>query len=422
MKSFRIVWGSVPVKKLGFDEVNKFLDKYKLERVRQNKTNAYIQKFEDIREKYFVVKDNGEFVIICGYCEKIGFFRIATQPNVEEVRECGVEPTDAMEFVNNEFKKIYKKSMEAAFKVRSNKQAYCDIKKCVPSPINWAVDDWRKDRNLYEVQKADVSSAYPAELVKRVPTLDKHLRCKGRVEPTAEYPFAFYLKSQHIKIIEEDGTIISTFDLAKSKYYMATTTKSSGGSYVKKFYDIKPEEDETILCAAAPYSFEPIMTDLYENRKQHPEYKQYMNYVIGLFHANKNPRFSQIAAIVLLRCSWNMEQRLAELEKRGCSPLLVNTDSIAWLGDDVSITTDKKTLGAFVLEHRNCEMIICSPKKYQWKDGEEVNTTWAGVKDIKSLGLAFGDILNPRIIAQNVPMGYRWDDEKSRYILGGVII
>ena len=417
----------MPLTRMSYDEINKFLDAHKeLTRIRQYKTNAYIQKFEDVRDKYFVIHDEGSpYLLICGYTEKLGFFKISAQPNQEakEVKDADdILGPQAMEVLNYMFKKTYNKTMEAAFRTIKYKDVAAEIKSCVPSPINWSVGGWQKERILYGVKKADVSSAYPAELSKRVPTLEGHLRVPGRVEPSEEFPFAFYLKSQHIKLIEEDGTVVSTFDLAASKYYMAKTTKSCQGKETPKFYDIPAADDVTILCKPAKYSFKVMMDYLYENRQEHPEFKQYMNLSIGMFHKNKNPKFSYLAAVVLLRCSWVMNERLKKLENSGCSPLLVNTDSIAWIGDDISLTTTQKSLGAFVMEHIDCEMIICSPKKYQWKDGEMVNTTWAGVKGIKEKNLKFGDILDFQVIKENVPCGCRWNDETSRYITGGVII
>lgn len=421
MKQFRIDWTTVPEKQVSFEEMNKFLDTYNLTRLRQNKENAYVKCFEDIRNKYFVVNDWPPYIVICGYTSELGFFKLTTHGNIQETRESGIDGGDAMEAIDNDFKRIYKKSMAAAFRAVKYGSTAKEIKLCVPSPINYATDFWKEQR-LYDIQKADVSSAYPNELSKPVPTLEDHKRVLGRVEPNAEYPFAFYLKSQHIKLIEEDGTIISTFDLEKSKEYMVSKTKKYNNTLINKFNNIPKEEDITILCKKAAYSFKPIMEFYYNNRKENPQFKQYMNFTIGMFHNNKNPKYSHIAAVVLLRCSWHMVKRINELKKLNCEPLLVNTDSIAWMGDDISLTTNIKTLGAFVLEHRNCEMIICSPKKYQWKDGDKVETTWAGVKGIKEMNLEYGKILDPIINKQVMPVGYRWDDAKSRYVVGGVII
>jgi hypothetical protein len=421
MKQFRIDWNTIPAKQMSFDELNKFLDTHKLTRIRQNKENAYIKCFEDIRNRYFVVNDWQPYVVICGYTSSLGFFRLTTHGNIQEVKEAGLDGGPAMEAIDNDFKRIYKKSMAAAFRAVKYGDTARLIKACVPSPINYATDFWKEQR-LYDIQKADVSSAYPCEMSKSLPTLEDHKRINGRVEPNNDYPFAFYIKSQHVKIIEEDGTVISTFDLEKSKEYMVSKTKKSNNTYINKFNNIPAEEDITILCKRAAYSFKPIMEYYYNNRKENPQFKQYMNLAIGMLHKNKNPKYSHLAAVVLLRCSWHMVKRIDELKKLNCEPLLVNTDSIAWMGDDISITTTTKSLGAFVLEHRNCEMIICSPKKYQWKDGDKVETTWAGIKDIKKMNLEYGKILDPIINKQLTPIGYRWDDEKSRYVIGGVII
>ena len=353
-----INWNVVPSKCLSYEEINKFLDTHAVKRTILPKGQKATYKIENIRGKYLVIKnDVNNCVMICGFDKKDGLFKITTQPNAkmregfeDKLNDKGIG-SQVADLVNDDFKKIYGISIDRAFHTVKYAEVARAIKACVPSPINWAIESkFFKNQHLSHVKKADVSSAYPTEFSKRLPTMDGHKVINGRVEPNEEYPFAFYIKSQHVKIIEEDGTVMSTFDLENSPWYMETDTKTCGFEYTKtgtkrpkkidKFNDIPAEEDLTILCKVSKYSFAPMMKHYYENKKTNDWYKLVMNSYIGTLHQNNNPKLSYLAAVILLRCSWNMNQRLIYLKEHECLPLLVNTDSIAWLGPDTSLTTN----------------------------------------------------------------------------------
>ena len=81
----------------------------------------------------------------------------------------------------------------------------------------------------------------------------------------------------------------------------------------------------------------------------------------------------------MARCDNRIITRAERLIDRGAIPVLIATDSIAWIGKgDEIVTTDKahKTLGAFVSEMRDGEAIIAGPKVYQLraKDGHTTTT------------------------------------------------
>lgn len=405
MKHFNVNWLTVKPQMMTAEEINAFLDRTGITMTKPEKGCKLITSGTKIRNKFFRAKDT-----IMGYHSSCGFFKLIRTAN-EDVETSAY---DAWEAIEKAFMEEYGVSLAKAFKPRNHFAEYAAVKTCVPSPINWSNRVWAS-RELKCVKKADVSSAYPAELSKRVPTWEKCMVVDGEVEPSSDYPFAFY-SNRHIKVLEEDGTVISTYELAKSQYYMTSKTKKNGDKEIDRFLDKKPEK--TILCRAAKYSFEPIMRRFYDNRKEHPEYKQFMNLAIGMFHRNKSPQYSNIAAVVLLRCSLNMVRRIEYLKSHKCIPLLVNTDSISWLGDDISLTSNTKYMGAFYLEYNDCEMYIVSPKCYQVRYNNETMTYWAGKKGLAGMNVPFGEIDNSTDFTE----GYFWDDEKERYVLKGVYL
>lgn len=405
MKHFNVNWLTVKPQMMTAEEINAFLDKTGIEMTKPDKGCKLITSGTKLRNRFFRSGDT-----IMGYHSSCGYFKLSRSANEEE----DVGAFAAWEAIQQAFQEIYGISLEKAFKPRNHHEYYTSIKQCVPSPINWANRVWGS-KILKNVKKADVSSAYPAELSKRVPTWENCKTMDGVIEPSKEYPFAFY-DNRHIKVLEEDGTIISTYELANSQYYMTSKTKKCGDKEIDKF--LSTPATKTILCKASKYSFEPIMKKFYDNRKEFPEYKQFMNLAIGMFHRNKSPQYSNIAAVVLLRCSLNMVKRIDYLKSHKCIPLLVNTDSISWLGDDVSLTSNIKYMGAFYLEYNDCEMYIVSPKCYQVRFNNETKTYWAGKKGLADMNVPFGGIDNSTDFTE----GFFWDDEKERYVLKGVYL
>jgi hypothetical protein len=392
-------------------EINEFLDKAKVKLTKPDNGKT-ITSFVKIRDKFYRINDN-----FYGFSEQHGYFRFGRSANDDVYDEYGISAGDAFQELERLFLEEHNITMKRAFGPTNHHKEYLAVKRCVPSPINWASRFWG-EKELKQVRKADVSSAYPAELSKRVPTWKDCKVVKGEVMPDEDYPFAFY-SNYHVRVLEETGEILSTYELQKSEYYMTNSKKKCGDEYIERFKQGKAET--TILCKASQYSFASIMKKLYEERNIDEFHKKrnkaIMNLSIGMFHRSNSPMYSNIAAVVLLRCSLNMEHRLRFLEKKKCCPILVNTDSIAWLGDDVSLANKEKFLGSFYLEHENCEMYIVSSKCYQLKDNDEVITHWAGKKGVKNAKIPFGKMeIDP------LGEGYFWDDKAERYIIKEVCI
>lgn len=298
-------------------------------------------------------------------------------------------------FINDKFKEYYGLRMETVYSGKQFKELFYKIKKCVCSPINY-ITTQKQLHNiaLGSCYKSDESSSYPAKLAKSLPTLHGAITIQGRVEPNEQYPFAYYTKSHHMKIYNE----LDTRDFNNDFYPSYNDPESSW----KHFDDICADEEETILCKACDYDMRPVIEEIYAGRKAHPEYKDYMNMCIGYFHTTQpttGPICSHIAAVVLARCIRSMIDRATIIQNEGNSVLLINTDAVCWMGkqSSISVPQDKKELGAFVVEHESCEMIICGVKKYQIHDNGYVKTVCSGLKDHKNILKNFGDILKYKI-------------------------
>ena len=276
-----------------------------------------------------------------------------------------------------------KKSLFSTFSGMKYKKEYFDIKKCVPVQVQYLNNKF-KGKIVTGCTKADVSSAFPTQMTKALPTLHDCKRVKGRVEPNEDFPFAFYIKSHHIKTL--DG--IDTRKFCNEFYSMY---------YFTVYENVDESEDETILCHAMPKAEHDALADafkdLYEHRKEDSNLKFFMNASIGFFQLNSNPRLSFISAIVIARCNSDMFERAKKLQKNKKEVLFIATDSIAWKGGEDKIATDEKYLGSFTYEGKNIKFLGYSPKAYQWITPEGKTTTkYSGMKKEESAKLKFGEL------------------------------
>ena len=297
---------------------------------------------------------------------------------------------EGLDHFNHQLKELTNDDDITLFKIFSGnkyKEEYKTVKNCVISPFDYC-NEYFTNRKI-KVYKADVSSAYPFELTKSLPTFHDCKKVEGRVEPTAEYPFAFYINSRHVKIYNE----LYTRDFKNTKY----PYKAIGRIWNPKD-NVKAEDDITILCKEEKqYSkyIKQIALDLYTGRKEHPEYKIWLNAFIGKLQSNSNPFASCVSAVVIARCANNMIQRCKQLESECNIPVLVNTDSISWINkNDSTVYTTEKAIGNFVLEYENTDMLIKSVKAYQYMTENGCKTVFSGIKKELSKNFKFGDILN----------------------------
>lgn len=283
---------------------------------------------------------------------------------------------DAYNTVNSIFEKSNKKSIFSAFSGKKYVNEYKEIKLCVPTQISY-LNEVFANRIMHNVFKADVSSAFPSQIVnKSLPTLHGLKRVKGRIKPSKDYPFAFYINSHHIAIYNELNT--RNFD---NRYY---------GKYYNQIYNDSVKEEETILCKASEYNLNEPFQYLYEHRSENKDFKFYMNACIGFFHRNENPILSMIAAVVIARCNYEMIKRCEQLSNENCIVLFIATDSIAWIGRESKVAVNNKYLGSFTYEAKQCDFYAVGPKAYQININGKVTTKYSGMKKDKQEHLLFG--------------------------------
>lgn len=404
-----IKWTTVPKQGMTVDGMNELFDKLNLHKAKFAGGSFLAPSDPFAYEKCYWFKGTGTLIDIfivewkakknekgksIGYdCIPQRYYVRTTNPNSLTETSGG----DVIKYMERKFKEIYNMTLKEAFGYST------ELVKCIPKPLNETTRTKKVSPNvLFPFYKMDASSAYAFEASKSLPTMIDHKKVVGYVEPTAEFPFAFYPNEGKLAIYGEFNT------------------------------NAKQDAKETVLCKAAAQGLAPIFEELYElkekatNEMEKQYYKDIMNFFVGMLHyvprysrADRDsgsipegykyrdpvppsdprydatcPRFAALAAVIKERCNQRMLNLREEIEANGCNEVwLINTDAIGWVGYDMPhLYTTEKKLGNLILEHKNAQAIVLGSKKYQIKDEKGIETKWAGVPVITTQDMSFGDI------------------------------
>lgn len=156
------------------------------------------------------------------------------------------------------------------------------LRKCVTPQISWSASKYN-NLPLEHIYKADISSAFPYEACKRLPTLiGSHIVFK-RPEPDAAFPFVFGSDGSLI-FMEEDGTMIDTNFINQSIFRgdLGRITLHHLEVALSNNYPKLPFDRPFWLKCPAGQSLEAVMRPLYEAKQQgDATAKQIMNQFIG---------------------------------------------------------------------------------------------------------------------------------------------
>ena len=334
---------------------------------------------------------------------------IAVDDSVVDDEETGMNAYQKIEDKFNDFNHTKTLALESIFSGREYRPEYSLIKGCVPVQIQF-MNVGYKGKIVEGVYKADVSSAFPTQIMRDLPTLHGRIIVPGRAEPSEKYPFAFYVNSHHIKTL--DG-----YDSHEMNcwYYR---------DYYKCDDSIKDEDEITILCPKMSEKYHDALAkafeDCYNHRKEDSFNKFVMNAAIGFMQRNSNPALSFISAIVILRCNIDMIRRCYQLVKEGNTILFIATDSIAWKGKPSSVAIDEKYLGSFTYEGKNIKFLGYSSKAYQWvtNDGKCI-TKYSGMKKNESAKLGFGELQYKGDAHERKK--YQWNEVDQQFVESALI-
>lgn len=137
-------------------------------------------------QKVLIVNDN---YTIKAYKVKVGVAKIDCEQYHKSI--------NALSNIKAKFKELTNKSFKQCFGTVEGK-----LERCVPKQLYWS----KNEPYLGNASSVDFSSHYPASLCGILPDSHTAIVKRGTVKPTAEYPFAFYVKSGHLAIYKELDT------------------------------------------------------------------------------------------------------------------------------------------------------------------------------------------------------------------------
>ena len=377
-------WYQEPYEYISREEFNELLDSLRADPALEEIPKTDIRRFCFFDNTFQVItlsKTASEIRVRKDFGKGMEAHRYKYQNCQETVEQqnTGISGGAAYDILDGMFTHRHKISIFKAYTAKEYKELSFRIKLCVPPQIHYAVPCGIEEDGYI----GDVSSCFPAEASKPLPTLHGSKIVPGRVQPTEEFPFAFYLNSHHLAIYDEFDTLEF-----KNRWYM--------DYYVQQYAGVIDDlEEETLLCPTCEYSFESVMRRLYNGRNEHAENKDVMNKTIGVFHYNGNPRLAHLSAVIIARSIYKMCVRANWLESEGNKVYHISTDAILWQGQlSPCVCTDYKDMGKFMLQERNIRFTVRSTNCYQFErpDGTVVTKFSGNVPKAERDAMKLGDI------------------------------
>lgn len=257
-----------------------------------------------------------------------------------------------------------------------------DVKRCIPKQFYYINE--RYINKYIKASSIDASSQYASGCLGALP--DKHTAVyyNKHVDPTPEYPFAFY-SSGHIAIYGELDTHDWLYHPLRDHLFRFGTGKYD-------LLQIPKEEEETYLCKASQYTMDSTWQYFYNAKqscaKDSEEYnnaKLVMNKTIGQWH-NKDKeekrimhyedhgsyQLAHIVAVAIARGNQKILNKLNEIDP--IIPLFscvhICVDGIIYLGDKV-FGQEIPEFGKFSQEYINADFLMKGQNVYcVMKNGE----------------------------------------------------
>ena len=264
--------------------------------------------------------------------------------------------------------------VEATFKACIPKQFYYKKEDCISTPARI---------KMIKASSIDASSQYPSGCLGRLPDAHTGVKVDHYVEPTEEWPFAFY----------SDGHC--------AEYGVFNTRKwlySDFGACLFRFdqthkyclLDLTDDKIETILMKPSEYTMDETWHYFYDQKKKckkgSPEYeeaKDVMNMCIGMWHRkdkDEKPsgydydnhgsfRMAHIVAVAIARGNQKILNKIYD-DIGPANVLHVCVDGIIYKGG-YKQGIDESKLGEFAQEFINCDFVMVDYNNYiAMKDGK----------------------------------------------------
>lgn len=256
------------------------------------------------------------------------------------------------------------------------------IKNCIPRQFYY-LDPTVNGRILDNMNAIDACSQYPSGFMGDMPTATGCMTVQGTVGPTAEYPFAFYIKSGHMAIYNE----LDTHSWMESPFadnlcpLVEPSDAYRESPSIHHDYLLDPEKDVTVLMKKAEHNpFRDFFLKWYGIKETYPhdskEYKDsklVMNALIGMMHQKDftyrktSFRLSHLAAVAIARGNQRLLDKALEIGVDNIAMMVV--DSIIYRGSR-EYGGHEKALGTFHQEVTGCRYRQLKNSVYVFMDGD----------------------------------------------------
>ena len=238
-----------------------------------------------------------------------------------------------------------------------------EFKNCVPKQLYYIsssyTDKEYNERVIDHVSSIDDSSHYPSCGCGILPDSHTAVRYEGTVEPTEEYPFAFYIKSGH----SAEYGVYDTHDWVRSFYYPWLMKIDDKRKIIYPRADIGKEDDITVLMKPAKVTLDNVWKHFYELRHEDEVAKLVMNATIGNFHRNnyKAYKYAHIASVIIARAN---DKQLRMMDYIGHKNVLhACVDGIIYKGN-FEIGIKDKIMGEYHQEFTDCKFKMRGMNSY----------------------------------------------------------
>ena len=287
-----------------------------------------------------------------------------------------------------------------------------EFKNCIPKQFYYMNKNYIcSDKKTWSLMLSgiDDSSHYPSCALGRMPDANTMIEVDGIVEPSDEYPFAFWLESGHCA---EKGRF-DTRDWMEDQFwwpYLFGDKKRMEKACIK--------DKKTVLMKASAYTMDETWKYFYSLRKEDEGAKLVMNSAIGQMHQrdcgfkkySAHP-YAHLAAVILARANTKHWKKCKDIGTKQIVSVVV--DSIIYKSCySFGCKPEDKDLGKYVQEFLVCKGAFKSTMCYIIKGN--------GYNKIRTSGYnAWSDgrpLDKDKIDINNVSPAIMWDWIKVRGI------
>lgn len=286
--------------KFKYLNINWFADYVKYEKITQDQMKDKIQKldkdkhvntktqFNDwLKDGSWLYERKGDHGILY-INENNQYKRYSTNVLDDNKNTQDITGIKAIQLLEDKFKEMNKVSLKVAFGTTEEK-----FKLNIPRQFYFVKENY-KNRIIDGISSLDFSSHYPSCGCGILPDSHTAKEYDGFVEPTEEYPFAFY-DSGHIAVYKELDTHKWLLDIDLAPYMLQDEVLNS----ISK---------KTILMKASKYTMDDVWKYFYNKRKENELFKLVLNASIGFFHTKRYTmrKYAHIAAVIIARANNKM--------------------------------------------------------------------------------------------------------------------